>query len=284
MGKNKIVLILGGGGPAGIGMERCLRATGIDVYSTDDSLWSKQMIDGKSGWPEENPDLYLPIPDSLVWRWVNTPEYPIFLPDKKQVELCQDKAMCASILGDLAPKTYWIRDTKGAGGKGAQMASEYLPGRNFSVEFVYKDGEELARFQKERISYLVKAKEMDVTKSGSSAVSICRKNRRITEIARLAITKIARHTQTPLHGFYGVDLKESEDGSFKVTEINAGRLLTASYSYYWLTGYNLPLIGINAALGLPKPKRTRYPLRYGIIRQIDQEPKLFTPEQTEDWE
>ena len=39
-----------------------------------------------------------------------------------------------------------------------------------------------------------------------------------------------------------IDFKENKKGEPKITEVNAGRFLTASYVYYYLTDYNLPLL------------------------------------------
>lgn len=277
----KTVHLLGSGGPAGVGMTRCLKEW-YEVTGWDDSEWARLMSEAETrNLPYELPDIIIPIPDSKVLELSELPR--MFLPDESQIRLCQDKADTAKILSDLAPKTYWVRDTVGAGGKGAQMASELLPGRNYSQEFVYFDGEELAAFQKERVSYSVKERSAGLDNRGSSAVSVCTRRQDVLDTSREALRRIAAHTGMPLHGFYGVDLKEDELACPKVTEINAARLLTASYCYYYLTGYNLPLVGARAFLGEDAPKLPDYPVGYGIIRQVGQEPRLFGPEITKDW-
>ncbi len=271
----KTIHILGAGGPAGVGLARCLGGI-YTITGSDDSQWARLMMECEEN-TIKNWDMLIPLPDSLIFKGIGTKK--CFLPPEDQIILCHDKAKTAELLGDLAPKTYWLRDTTGAGGSGAQMLTNYLPGRNFSVEFVFKNGKELCFFQKLRVSYSVKFRSQGIENRGSSVVSICTDVNQVTEIARAALNLLPG----VLNGFYGVDLKEDENGKPKVTEINAGRLLTASYSFYYLTGYNLPLIGVSAFLGDSPPIITEYPLSWGIIRQIDQEPKLFTPEITNAW-
>jgi hypothetical protein len=226
-------------------------------------------------------DCILPVPDKAVASRYGDSDLS-FCPDQKQVLLCQDKAKCAEVLGDLAPITYWVRDTNGAGGKGAQMASEYLPGRNVSVEFCFYNGVLIGEFMKERLSYSISGSKDPTHQFGTSFVSKCIFDSEIYELAMRAMDKIANETKTLRHGFYGIDFKENKDGEFKITEINAGRLLTASYCYYYMTGYNLLLAGISKFLG-DDYTLGEYPLNYGVIRGMDMEPRLFTPEETKTW-
>lgn len=277
----KRIHIVGSGGVAGIGMTRCLQDD-FTVQGHDSGPFGEYVQECESERDESLHycDLIIPVPDAAALKYsehANT-----FLPPKEQIELCADKAKCAEVLGDLSPKTYWVRETKGAGGKGAQMISEYLPGRNFSVEFAFSKTNRIGIFQKERLSYLVKEIEPMVTASGSSAVSICTNNPEVNRTALRALKKVIEATGTQLHGFYGVDLRMDENGVPKVTEINAGRLLTASYTYFYKTGYNLALAGIKAALGEPY-ELGEYPLGYGVIRQTDSLPQIFGPEVTKEW-
>lgn len=271
----KNVHLIGGGSPAGVGLTRCLKEH-YTVTGEDTSQWAELMMECLPG-DFRNSDLILTLPDSRIRDSVRDGAH--FLPPKEQIELCQDKAKTAEILGDLAPKTYWLRDTVGAGGKGAQMLTGYLPGRNFSHEFVFFNGECLAEFQKERVSYAVKGKTEGLENRGSSAVSVCTWYDTVTDAATAALNRLP----ATLHGFYGVDLKEDENGVPRVTEINAGRLLTASYCYFYLTGYNLPLIGVKAYFGEELPPLPDYPVGFGLIRQVGQEPRLFPPEVTKAW-
>lgn len=228
-----------------------------------------------------NADCILPIPDKAVASRYGDSDLA-FTPDQKQILLCQDKAKCAEVLGDLAPITYWVRETQGAGGKGAQMASEYLPGRNVSLELCFYNNEIVGEFMKERLSYSISGSKEPTHQFGTSFVSKCIKDEDILTLGLAAINKICLETETQAHGFYGIDFKQNAEGEFKITEINAGRLLTASYNYYYLTGYNLLLAGIKKFLG-EDYKLGEYPLNYGIIRSLDHEPWIFTPDETKNW-
>ncbi len=282
-------------GIAGLGFARCLKGHYI-LQGHDSSQFMEQIAraEGIATEPdiEEqwHADMIIPTPDALVHKFAGGGKMEgetsslCFLPDLKQIELCQDKAKCAEVLGDVAPKTYWVRDTQGAGGKGAQMCSEYLPGRNVSVEFMfYKGNPNDGRFfMKERISYSLLKKTSRLENIGSSAVSVCIYDDEILKVAKVALSIIEAKTNARLHGFYGVDLKQNEHGEWKVTEINAGRLLTASYIFFYKTDYNLALAGVKAFLGEPY-ELGEYPEVYGILRAMDREPVLVTPEEAQKW-
>lgn len=293
----KRVHIIGAGGPAGVGMTRCLK----DHYALtgeDSSQWAELMMEcptygsgkhpdydtyhGSDGKTIPYPDMELFMADSLIAGQVMPRN---FLPPRSHINLCRDKAKLAEVMGDLAPKTYWVRDTVGAGGSGAQMQSEYLPGDNYSVEFVAFQGKILASFQKKRVSYSVKSKTQGIDNRGSSAVSVVTDDPAVNLTANEALKRLSVHTERSAHGFYGIDLKCDENGVPKVTEINAGRLLTASYAFFSGTGYNLPLVGVAAHLGdgTPTPELPEYPLGWGQIRQVGQEPRLFPPDVTATW-
>lgn len=254
------ILVKSAGGNAGIGMTRCLKD--FTVYGADDGQWGKKLMEVPE-WQGEEVDLVIPVSSKMILK----SEGPI-LPPQGVLELCWDKAKCAEVLGDLAPKTYWVRDTMGSGGKGAQMCSEFLPGRNISCELLYKDGELLGYFMKHRISYSTGGVQEMVGGIGTSMVSVCIDEPLIKDVATAAIYQVMAKP----HGVFGVDLKENEAGEPKVTEINAGRFLTASYIYFYMTDYNLPKRMVEAALNLPLTPLGEYPVGTGIIRQLDRIP------------
>jgi hypothetical protein len=276
---NKTVHIVGAGGNAGQLAYRCLKDH-YHVTGHDTSPWGELIMPCEYSEPWVA-DCILPVPDKAVASRYGDSDLS-FCPDQKQVLLCQDKAETAKVLGNLAPASWWVRDTHGAGGKGAQQLNEYLPGRNISVEYCFYNGDCVGTFMKERLSYSISGSKEPTHQFGTSFVSKCIWNETINSLGLLALLKIKNQTNTPIHGFYGIDFKENKDGEFKITEINAGRLLTASYTYYYLTGYNLLRAGIAKFLG-DDYKLGEYPEGYGIIRGMDAEPRLFTPEETKDW-
>ena len=262
------VCILGAGGDAGRLMSRCLKdGDRFDVFGWDDSSWGRKLAECDLD-RDHQADLIVPVPDSLVRLWAGRPN--TFLPSHDIVKLCQEKDNLAKLLGDLAPRTWWVRSTHGAGGYGAEktMAADYLPGRNLSVELLYWHGDLKASFSKERISYSTREVEPNVAGVGQSMVSRCIIDSNAFEVARWAMARIGEEP----HGIFGVDLREDEFGEPKITEINPGRWLTASYVYYSRTGYNLPRLACEIALGLEPSPLPAYPEGVGIIRALDREP------------
>lgn len=256
------VKIIGAGGVAGIGMTRCLNED-YSVLGEERSDWAKKMMECHDcDILHCVPDMIIPVPDSAVNKYAGNEN--CFLPPKEEIELCQDKDRCADVLKELAPKRCWVRDTHGAGGSGAQMSQEYCPGRNFSCEMLYNKGKLIGYFIKERLSYQVKEKDLPLDKRGSSAVSVCVNDKRILNLSKKAIKRISKKP----HGVYALDFKENEDGVPKITEINPGRFLTASYVYFYETNYNLPLAMVHAYFG-KKYKLGQYPEGVGVIRQTD---------------
>lgn len=271
----KVIHIVGAGGNAGQLAYRCLKDH-YQVTGHDTSEWGELVMPC----PYDEPwyaDMILPVPDKAVASRYGDSDLS-FCPRQVQVKLCQDKARCAEVLKELAPKTYWVRATEGAGGKGAEMCSEFLPGRNISLEFCYWHGEEVGFFMKERLSYSIAGSKEPTHQFGTSFVSKCILDEKLLEMGREALRRISNET-SELHGFYGIDFKEGDEG-FKITEINAGRLLTASYVYFYKTDYNLLLAGVKKFLG-EDYTLGEYPLGKGIIRMMDTEPIVF--EGTEDW-
>jgi hypothetical protein len=151
------------------------------------------------------------------------------------------------------------------------MAAQYLPGRNMSCELVYWGwGAKVQCFAKERLSYAVGRREPNVGGVGTSMVSRCIAPGELFALADKAICGLCKDSDP--RGIYGVDFREDEWGTPRITEINAGRFLTASYVYYYRTGYNLPRLMVEQYLRLEETPLAPYPEGIGIVRQIDHEP------------
>lgn len=268
----KRIHILGAGGPAGVLLCRCLRdLPGVEVTGWDDAPWARLLMEVPQSRDHLSADLVIPVPDVLVREWAGMPN--TFLPEAETIDRCQDKSKTARLLGDLAPHTYWVRETTGAGGRGArqEMAAQYLPGRNLSCELVYwsEDAVPLC-FAKERLSYSVSHREPNVGGVGTSMVSRCIAPGILLHVADSAVRRLCKEGQP--RGIFGVDFREDEWGTPRITEINAGRFLTASYVYYYRTGYNLPRLMVERCLGLERTELAPYPEGIGIVRQVDHEP------------
>lgn len=180
-------------------------------------------------------------------------------------------------------KQVWLRAPVGAGGKDhfkynghwhsqyamwghiatceKLIASEYLPGDNWSVDTVWDNGTLLGTFTKKRISYSLTGTDNEC--GGSSMISECVDNPVVLATALEAIKRVG----IP-NGVMSVDLKGDEDNIPKVTEINPGRFMTASLIYFYLSDYNLAKLYVDHAFG-KKTHLGEYPLGKRLYRQTN---------------
>jgi biotin carboxylase len=123
------------------------------------------------------------------------------------------------------------------------MVSEFLPGREFAFQSVWRDGELLTSAARERLEYVFG----HLMPSGqSSSPSVARSVRR-TDINELA-TQAIRAVDPRATGVFCVDLKEDEGGQPLVTEINAGRFFTTC-NFFAEAGANMPYEYVRLASG-----------------------------------
>jgi carbamoyl-phosphate synthase large subunit len=154
----------------------------------------------------------------------------------------------------------WLRATRGAGSKAALpvknikqakswinywqemkdigfgefMVSEFLPGKEYAFQSLWKDGKLLVSQARERIEYVFG----NLTPSGqSSSPSVAKtvNNDQVNELAYSAIKTI----DPKADGVFCVDLKTDKNGIIKLIEINAGRFFTTSY-FFSAAGLNMP--------------------------------------------
>jgi len=237
------------------------------VFGWDASEFSRKLMECPEAKSLEHShyDLVLPAHSSFAHECAGNG----WVPDLDTLALCNDKAKTAETLGGLAPETLWVRDTHGSGGKGAQMASEYLPGRNFAVEMFYtRNGLLMRTFQKERISY--KNSCVSDAVMGTAKVATCTDDPYLRLHAVRAVSLVSDWP----NGVYTVDFKENKHGKSLVTEINAGKFATSSYVFYG-SGYNMPLYAVNSILGEGLPQM-KYPLGQSCVRGMDSLPWVGT--------
>jgi biotin carboxylase len=123
------------------------------------------------------------------------------------------------------------------------MVGEFLPGREFAFQSLWRDGKLVTSQGRERLEYLYG----HLTPSGqTSTPSVARTVRRddVNEIAAAAV----RAVDPDANGVFCVDLKEDAGGSPRVTEINAGRFFTTS-NFLTEAGANMPYTYVRLALG-----------------------------------
>ena len=187
--------------------------------------------------------------------------YAAFLPKPQTVLLCQDKFECGLQwrrdglredrieLVDLLPQwsmeyPLWLRARHGAGAKAAIVARDgteaehwvefwrgrggfdfvmegFLPGRDYSWCGIYRDGELLVSFARERLEYLYPHLTPEGLTGTPTRAQVVH-NADVDEMAEAAVSSV----DADPHGVFCVDLREDETGQPRPTEINAGRFST----------------------------------------------------------
>jgi len=135
---------------------------------------------------------------------------------------------------------YWIRSATGSSGLGSYkienfddlqrwvainkginnfIASEYLPGRNLACKMLYFNGKLVRSACAERVNYIM-AKVSPSGITGNTSFGRLINDNKVFAAAKQAMDIMFDLTGAEKHGFYTVDLKEDENGTPKVTEIN----------------------------------------------------------------
>ncbi|HEY7038447.1 MAG TPA: hypothetical protein VID28_06345 [Methylomirabilota bacterium] len=124
---------------------------------------------------------------------------------------------------------------------------EYLPGRDFGCQSLWRDGRPVLTKTFERLSYFIGGGS---SPSGVSSVAALAKTVDEPRVERVALAAIDAADERAT-GLFGVDLKENTAEEPCVTEINVGRPL-AGTNLLDLTGkHNMMLTYVRLALGEP---------------------------------
>ena len=165
---------------------------------------------------------------------------------------------------------YWeeMRDVP----KGSFTLSEYLSGRDFCVQSLWKEGRLVLTKMHERLSYYAAG----ASPSGVSSTAAVAKMVFIPRIARMCATAV-RAIDPRASGVFFVDLKENDGGKPCITEINAGRFANVSTIHDATGKYNTTAIYVRLALGDPVNLReAREPAgNCYVVRDIDALPVTF---------
>jgi len=220
---------------------------------------------------------------------IPTPEtYPV--PDVERVE---------AVFGQLAPRRrLWCRMRSGSGSMGAlpvtapdqarswiayweQMRgvapglftlSEYLPGRDFNVQGVWKVGKLAVLKMIERLAYYGGTNHPSgMSSTPALARTLCEPG--VLDVAATAVAAL----EALASGVFNVDLKENADGVPCVTEINAGRFAMIT-NIYDLTGkHNTALVFVRLALDEPIEVAEPWDVAedHYLVRDLDTEPGIF---------
>jgi carbamoyl-phosphate synthase large subunit len=150
--------------------------------------------------------------------------------------------------------------------------SEYLPGRDFAVQALWRSGTLVLFKTCERLSYFGGGSQP----SGVSSTPALGKlvfDARVVDVCRAAI-----HALDPrADGVFSIDLKENSDGVPCITEINAGRFCMIT-NIFDLTGkHNMAATYVRLALGEPVEIRDEYDVAddHYLVRDLDTLPGIF---------
>jgi biotin carboxylase len=151
------------------------------------------------------------------------------------------------------------------------MVSEFLPGREFAFQSIWREGELVTSAARERLEYVF-GHLMPSGQSSSPSVARTVHRQDVNELA----TEAVRAVDPRATGVFCVDLKEDEGGQPLVTEINAGRFFTTS-NFFAAAGANMPHEYVRLACGEDVDGLARYDaVEEGLywVRMIDMGYKL----------
>jgi len=215
-----------------------------------------------------------------------------------------DLADVSTQLLKMFPKV-WVRATVGAGSKASLpcssvdqilnwvnwwieergfnshdfMVSEYLPGKEYALQTLWKDGVLIASQARQRIKYLYGF----LAPSGQSSTPQIAKTVSETDIYSIGHNAIQTLDSIP-NGIYCVDMKRDINDNLKITEINAGRFFTTS-NFFSHAGLNMPQMLVDIAMGEKvdpiKPGSLDDNLYW--IRMVDMGFKIVTDQEIFKW-
>jgi carbamoyl-phosphate synthase large subunit len=166
---------------------------------------------------------------------------------------------------------YWV-EMRGVSVEDFTLA-EYLPGRDFAVQSLWKDGKLVLLKTSERISYF----QGTSRPSGVSSIAALHKTVEEPTVAETAAAAVRAVARKP-NGAFSVDLKEDRRSRPSVTEINPGRFLTGT-TIFDLTGErNMAVSYVRLAVGERVDVRQPYDADAGyyLVRDLDARPVLVS--------
>jgi hypothetical protein len=154
----------------------------------------------------------------------------------------------------------------------AFMLAEYLPGRDFLCQSLWRDGRLVLVKTFERLSYF----GGENSPSGASSLSSLAKtvvDLRVVEVCTAAV----RALDPAASGAFSIDLKENEAGVPCITEINAGRFFIGMTAFDRIGVHNMSACFVRLALGEPLAIVEPYdcPPDYYLVRDLDTPPGVF---------
>jgi carbamoylphosphate synthase large subunit len=150
--------------------------------------------------------------------------------------------------------------------------SEYLPGRDFSVQYLCKRGEVIRAKMHERLSYLSVGGGLSAVSSMAALAKVIFEPR-VFKVSLKAIHAL----DTKASGPFFVDLKENAAGVPCVTEINAGRFASVPLTHDLADDDNMSVAYVRLAVGRPvKARKPRKPVEDCYVqRDLDTVPSVL---------
>ena len=151
--------------------------------------------------------------------------------------------------------------------------SEYLPGRNFVVQSVWRDGRLLLAQATEVLSYFAAGNNP----SGVFSLSSLAKTVVAPEALQVTLRAVRALERRPSGTFF-VELKEAAGGVPCITEINAGRFPSGVTALLALGKHNMVAVFLLAALGEPVTIDDPYGSSedHYLVRDIDAVPGVYS--------
>lgn len=156
-------------------------------------------------------------------------------------------------------------------GPGSFTLSEYLPGRDFACQSLWREGELALIKTCERLSYFGTGTQPGVVSSVATLAKTVDEPR-VAEICAMAV----RAVDPRASGVFSIDLRENARGIPCITEINAGRLSSGT-NILDLTGkYNLAVMYARLALGESIELRNVHDVaeNWYMLRDLDAVPAI----------
>jgi carbamoyl-phosphate synthase large subunit len=154
----------------------------------------------------------------------------------------------------------------------AFVVSEYLPGRDFGCQSLWKDGRLVLVKTYERLSYLgTGSQPAQVSSVAALAKTVVEP--RVVETCAAAI----RALDPRASGVFSADLKEDAGGAPCLTEINAGRFSSATNIFDLVPEHNMATTWVALALGAAVELCETYDVApdWYMLRDIDTPPLIF---------
>jgi carbamoyl-phosphate synthase large subunit len=175
----------------------------------------------------------------------------------------------------------WIRYWKEMRGVPvtAFVLSEYLPGRDFGCQSVWKDGELVLIKTYERLSYLGTGSQP----SRFSSAAALAKTVFEADVVDICVRAI-KLLDAKASGVFSVDLKEDVRGIPCITEVGVGRFTSATNIFDMVGKHNMARTFVQLARGKPVKIEDSYEATpdWYMMRDLDGAPRIFHASQFAD--